>query len=400
MRKTSIPTLAAKNRIISNIMEALDERKDFLMLGHKNPDEDCIASMVSFALLVTKFEKNATICFNGELHEHFTYLLNICRHNSIKIIGDGSNADAAYDTVVVCDTPKPDMIECGVSGHQIPDNPDLLRIEIDHHLEADSAYFGDEGYRLVDEASSACELVGLIALKLRHRKDLTGKYNITDLLSRNFVLAVITGIIGDSKMGKYLKTAREQRFYSIFSSMFNELLTGQTTRAGNFSNQDEVFNELGRLSDNEARCHSAFLDRRRTSDHIGYVIMDREATEGLYREFNHETIVAASRSIADILAEESGFLSLVVFYDDPTVSDLIQFRMRRSESFKRYDLRKIIKLLSIENGGGHEGAVGFRVPSAEITDIEAYTARLIEKTETEISPLINKKAVNRVINRR
>ena len=389
MRKTSIPTLAAKNAIIDRIAQALDERKSFLMLGHANPDEDCIASMVSFALLVTKFEKTATICFNGELHEHFTYLLNICRHNSIKVIGGTHNQRSTYDTVVVCDTPKPDMIECGVSVSEIMENKEALKIEIDHHLEADSAYFGDEGYRLVDEASSACELVGLIALKLRHRQDLTKKYNITDLLSRNFVLAVLTGIIGDSKMGKYLKTAREQRFYRIFSSMFNELLTDQTTKAGNFSNQEEVFNELGRLSDDEARCHSAFLNERRESRYVGYVVMDKVAMEAIYGEFNHDTIIAASRSIADILAEESGYLSLVVFYDHPSVSDLIQFRMRRSETFKRYDLRKIIEMLSIKNGGGHEGAVGFRIPSTEIQDIEEYTVTLIEKTEAAILPLVN-----------
>ncbi len=387
MRKTSIPTIAAKNAVIENITRALDERKNFLMLGHTNPDEDCIASMVSFALLVTKFEKNATICIGGELHEHFNYLVKICKHNSIKVI-NGSRSESTYDTVVVCDTPKPDMIECGDSVNSVLENGDILKIEIDHHLEADSAYIGDEGYRLVDEASSACELVGLVALKLRHRQDLTKKYNITDLLSRNLVLSILTGVIGDSKMGKYLKTKREHRFYRIFSSMFNDLLENRTTKAGNFSNQEEVFNELGRLSDSEAGCQKAFLETRGSSEHIGYVVLDRDATDALYKEFNYDTIVAASRSIADILAEDNGYLSLVVFFDDPSISDLIQFRMRRSEAFKRYDLRKIIELLSIENGGGHEGAVGFRIPANEIEDIVAYASGLIEKVEAAISDLV------------
>lgn len=388
MRKTAIRSVAFKNSIIANIVQALDERRDFLLLGHANPDEDCIASMVSFALVVTKFEKNATICIDGELHEHFNYLLNICRHNSITLIHNGKSAEASYDTVVVCDTPKPDMIECSTTIESVLENKNILKIEIDHHLEADSAYIGDEGYCLVDEASSACELVGLIALKLKLRKDLTAKYNITDLLSRNLVLAVLTGIIGDSKMGKYLKTKREQRFYRIFSAMFNDLLTHQTTKAGNFSNQEEVFQELGRLSESESNCHREFLKRRGASDHIGYVVLDEESAQALYEDFDYDTVVSASRSIADVLAEDSGYLSLVVFYDHPDISNLVQFRMRRSERFKLYDLRNIIQMFAIENGGGHEGAVGFRIPAHQIDNIESYTAEIISKVESAIEDFV------------
>jgi len=375
--------------VVTAITEALDQRSNFLLLGHKNPDEDCIAAMVAFGLLCTKFAKKATICVDGDLHEHFDYLLKICGHNSIGVTDGSTDEKFDFDTVVVCDTPKPSMIDYGPAIEPILQDNSMVKIEIDHHLEADSAYFGDEKFRLVDEASSSCELIGLIALKLCHRTDLTEKYNITDLLSRNLVLAILTGIIGDSKMGKYLKTKREQRFYRIFSSMFNDLLTDQTTKAGNFSNQNEVFAELGRLSDSEARCHHAFLEKRLSSDHVGYVVLDREATNLLYEEFDHDTIVSASRSISDILAEENGFLSLVVFFDHPSKSDLIQFRMRRSQAFKQYDLRDIIKLFSIENGGGHEGAVGFRVPSPEINDVHGYARTLVERAEEAIANLVD-----------
>jgi nanoRNase/pAp phosphatase (c-di-AMP/oligoRNAs hydrolase) len=389
MSKTAIQTVTAKNAVVTAIIEALDERRSFLLLGHTNPDEDCIAAMVAFGLLVTKFEKSATICIDGDLHEHFDYLIKICKHNSISVIDGSIEAEYNFDTVVVCDTPKPSMINHGPSVVKVLDDTNIVKMEIDHHLEADSAYFGDEKYRLVDEASSSCELIGLIALKLCHRKDLTDKYHITDLLSRNLVLAILTGIIGDSKMGKYLKTKREQRFYRIFSSMFNDLLLGQTTKSGNFSNQDEVFHELGRLSDDEARCYNAFLDKRRSSKHVGFVVLDGDATNALYKEFDQDTIVSASRSISDVLAEENGYLSLVVFFDHPSVSNLVQFRMRRSQAFKSYDLREIIKLFSIKNGGGHEGAVGFRIPSPEIDNIEGYALKLVERAEEEIAGLVD-----------
>jgi nanoRNase/pAp phosphatase (c-di-AMP/oligoRNAs hydrolase) len=385
VKKSSISALSRKNAIVANIIEALDTRKSFMVLGHKNPDEDCIASMVAFALLVTKFEKEACICTDGDIHEHFSYLLNICTHNSIDLIDGSGNLPPGIDTVAICDTPKPDMIYFGGFAQSLMTEKDIVKIEIDHHLQADSAYSGDPDYALVDEASSASELVGLVALKLCGREDLLEKYNITDLFSRNLVLAILTGIIGDSKMGKYLKSKREKRFYRMFSSMFNELLFNATTKSTNFSNKDEVFSELGRLSESEAKCYSYFLDKRQTLGHTGYVVLNEAESAELHSSFDSDTIISVSRSIADVLAEGVGFLSLVVFYDNNDVSDLVQFRMRRSQSFTSYDLRKILEVFSIENGGGHEGAIGFRIPRTGIPDIGVYTRNLLEGIETEIA---------------
>ncbi len=128
----------------------------------------------------------------------------------------------------------------------------MLRIEIDHHLAADSGYFGDEGYRLVTEASSASELVGHILLKLEGRRDLLERHQVAELFPRNLVLAILTGIIGDSNMGQYLKSRREKRYYQIFSTMFNDMLSRRTTKKTNFFTMDQVFTELQKLSDARA----------------------------------------------------------------------------------------------------------------------------------------------------
>jgi nanoRNase/pAp phosphatase (c-di-AMP/oligoRNAs hydrolase) len=384
--KTAMPTIAAKNATVSAIIEALDTRSGFLLIGHETPDEDCIASLVSFALLVTKFAKNAYICLSSEPHEHYDYLLQICKHNSIHITDCEDLPPAHVDTIVVCDTPKPEMMEYGASVRGLLDNPDVVKIEIDHHLEADSAYCGQKGYCLVDEASSSCELVGLIALKLSRREDLLEKYNITDLLSRNFVLAVLTGMIGDTKMGKYLRTNRERRFYRIFSSIFNEILAGRTTNSANYSSENEVFVAIGRLSSSEEHCYSTFMDHQDSAGPIGHVILDEKTSMEIHQQFTHDTVVAVSRSVADALAEKSKFVGLVVFYDHPDVSDFIQFRMRRSQSFVQYDLRHILEAFAISNGGGHEGAIGFRIPRKDIDDIATYTATLFDGVGHAIAP--------------
>lgn len=359
-KKTRIETIAKKNSVVNNIITALDERDSFLLIGHKNPDEDCIASLVSFALLITKFGKKASIYLRDEIHEHYQYLADICRHNSIYRVQKDDVELSSVDTVVACDTPKPSMLDTTDLVNSLIDRKDILKIEIDHHLEADSAYIGDAGYCLVDEASSASELVGLVALKLCNRVDLLTRYAVEEIFSRNFVLSILTGIVGDSKMGMFLKSRRERRFYDIFSGMFNE---------------------LQRLSADENECFTFFIKLKKLSDSIGYTVLDEQESRLVNQKYTNETVVSVARAVADVLAEDSSYLSLIGYYDDAEKSDLIQFRMRRSHSFKNFDLRSILKLFSIENGGGHEGAIGFRLKRDEVGDIRQYAEKLVNRIE-------------------
>jgi len=387
MKKKNINTIHEKNYIINNIFESIVSRNNFLILGHRNPDEDCISSMVAFALLLSKFNKSVKLYFSDIVHEHFQYLVNICKYNSIQIFYSADFEIDNIDTIVVCDTPKPEMIDAAPAISALFSRKDILVMEIDHHIGADSEYIGSEGYCLVTEASSACELIGLIGLKLCNRKDLLRQYNISDPFSRNFVLSILSGIIGDTKMGKYLKSKREKKFYRIFSTKYNDILLKETVKESNFSDKKQVFEELERLSKSEGQCFDYIISKKKFSHSIGYVVLDRNSMEYLENECGNDTIVSVTRTIADILAEESGKISLIAYYDNPGQSNLIQFRIRRGKNFKNYDLRNILKLFSIENGGGHEGAIGFRINKDSIPDIYDYVDKLIEKIEPQIADI-------------
>jgi nanoRNase/pAp phosphatase (c-di-AMP/oligoRNAs hydrolase) len=382
--KEKIRTIGEKNRTLSNIIETLVKRHDFLLLGHMSPDDDCIASTVAFALILHMFYKNALVYFGNQTHERFRYLLDICRYNSIRILAPDSPPPSKVDTIILCDTPKPSMIEGKEFLSRIPPNPDLIRIEVDHHIGADSDYFGDPGYRLVTEASSSSELIGHILLKLKERKDLLEDFQIADLFPRNLVLAILTGIIGDSNMGQFLKSPRERRYYQIFSSMFNDMLAQTTIKKSNFFTMSEVYGELQKLSSREEGCFNAMMGRKRFSPSIGYVVLTQNESQELGSAFDEDTIVSTARVVADRLAEESSRLSLVAFYDTKPSSDLIQFRVRRSSAYKRYDLRGILTLFEIPNGGGHEGAIAFRIPRAEIADFPGYIDRLVSGIEAAL----------------
>jgi nanoRNase/pAp phosphatase (c-di-AMP/oligoRNAs hydrolase) len=381
MKKVSIPTIHEKNRIIENVIGAMLSRNRFLVLGHKNPDEDCIASMVAFSLLLGKLYKPVAICLGERVHEHYQYMLNICRYHSIVLFEACGSVDGDFDTLVVCDTPKPSMVACHGQLGALFENPAVRKIEIDHHLGADSQYIGDEEYCLVTEATSSSELICHIALKMRNRRDLRERYLIDEIFSRNFTLSILTGIIGDTNMGQFLQSRREKRFYHIFSTMLNSLLTEETVKETNFKNTDEVFQELHRLSTREERCFRYFMDRKNFSASIGFVALGKRDTEPLFSEGDEETVVNVARAAANVLAEESGKLSMVVYYDSPELSDYIQFRVRRSQQYKKYDLRDLLELFDIENGGGHEGAIGFRIHRTQVADYRLFIRNLIEGIE-------------------
>lgn len=380
-RKNGFPTIAAKNRVIENIIRAIDERESFCLVGHKGPDEDCIASMVAFAILLTKFSKEARILIPEPISNQFDYLLEICRYNSIRVDRDCCEDYLDVDTLVICDTAKPGMISPQDIIQELFSREDMLRIEVDHHLQADSAYSGSEGYCLVDEATSTGELVGILTIKFRNHPELLEKYNVKDLFSRNLVLAVLTGIIGDTKLGKYLKSRRERRLYEGFSRFYNELLLKMTVTPGNFFTMDEVFKDLQQLSTAEAQCYGELMSRRRMHTHIGEIVLDEGDIADLSARYDWDTIASVSRAAADAMAEETGYLGLVGYVDDPEKSNMVQFRLRRSQRFKTLDLRAVIERFNIENGGGHQGAVAFRFPREQVSDIRSLTQYMVEGIE-------------------
>lgn len=368
--KSGILSIPEKNRVVRALVGALVEKESFLIVGHKDPDEDCVASMVAFSLLVNKFGKKAAIVLGPTLQRTFTYLLKICRYNSIDVVQEGPLP--ACDALVLVDTPKPELIDRRELYAELENNPSVIKIELDHHIGADSSYFGDEGYRLVYEASSTCEIIGQLAMKIENDKALMGKYEIGELLSRNLVLAIISGMIGDSQMGRFLKSRRERWFYARFSALFETILAQKTiSGSGNFSSKEQVFKALAALSDSEEACYGFMSRNVQSIGRVRFAALDAEASRQVFSTYGNETVVAVSKALVDALAETSGCLGLVGYYDDPGLSPFAQFRLRRSQSFTSLDLREVLARLRMTNGGGHPGAVGFRIEREALPDIEA-----------------------------
>jgi nanoRNase/pAp phosphatase (c-di-AMP/oligoRNAs hydrolase) len=234
---------------------------------------------------------------------------------------------------------------------------------------------------MVTEANSSSELVGKIILKLNGMKTMREKYEFNDLLTRNIVLAIITGLIGDTRMGQFIKSDALKTSYDYFINIFNEILKQKTTKKTNFATKEQIFEEIVKLSSDEEKCFHKIIGKKKFSKHAGYVILKQSETNDLLKDFENDTIVSVVRTIADTLAEESKKIGVVVYYDGFKISDLVQFKIRRSQRYKGFDLRDILDVFSIKNGGGHEGAIAFRISKKDIHDIDEYTKKLITGIE-------------------
>ncbi|MDR1930464.1 MAG: DHH family phosphoesterase [Treponema sp.] len=379
MTKKEIPTVAGKNRIVRRIIDALVERDSFLLLGHKDPDTDCIASLVAFALLLNKLNKEITIFLAAPVMPQFSYLLAICKYNGIGISYGTLGAPASYSTVVILDTPKPDMIALNGDIAALLAAPGVLKIEIDHHLASDAQYAGDGDYCLVSQASSTCELIGYLILKMSKQGE---RFKGTDFFTRNLVLAVLTGIVGDSQMGRYLKTRKERFYYKLIGNIFNKRLVEKTLKGSkNLSTMEAVFDVIRNFSVQEKHCYDGIMKLKNSASSIHYICLDEGQSAELFKTYGAELIVNVSKAAADSLAEDCKKLGMVAYYDDPALSGFVQFRLRRSAYYLHTDLRELLAGLKVENGGGHPGAVGFRYKREEIKDIRSFTADIVGRIE-------------------
>jgi nanoRNase/pAp phosphatase (c-di-AMP/oligoRNAs hydrolase) len=376
--KTKIKTIAERNRVVDNIGKTILEKDTFLLLGHKDPETDCIAALVSLSILLTYLHKDVTIFFAGPVPVQYSYFLAICRYNGVSVVYGKLPKHGSYSTVVVVDTAKPEMLTVNDEINALLQNKSVCKIEIDHHLGSDSFYNGDITHSLVDEAASTCELVGFLMIKLEMSNK---KYNKLSL-SRNLILAIFTGIVAESQMGKYCKTRREKRYYDLFVEMFYKMAGENGQKNKIHSSVESVFDVIRNFSVREKHCYDKILEKQQAGSSVHYVSLDSSESAELFAAFGGETIVNVSKAVVNSLAETFGSLGLVAYYDDASISNYIQFRLRRSAKCLHIDLRSVLEKLGIENGGGHPGAVGFRIEKKDVQNIHLYTADMVSRIET------------------
>jgi len=381
--KHAFLSIAEANRTFDRIVALIAGNESFLLLGHDLPDEDCISSLVAMALLIGKFGKKAGIYLRAQVAEQLSFLMEICAYNKIPVISGEVYNNPKPDVLFVLDTPKPDMIASNMDIDVFLGDPSIIKVEFDHHLSADAAFSGSGGYCFVNRASSTCELIGLFCCKLETRKKPGETPNIGELFSRNIVLAMLTGMIGDSRFGLTLKTPRDIFFYNLLADKFAQILNRSVhENSTNYSSMTQIFKSIQSLSVKEKELYQTLLERALYTGRTGMVILDAEESLNYLPRIEYSIFVKVIKSVTDYLSEKSGTFGLTAYYDPAEISDLVQFRIRASREITGVDLRTILLDFSITDGGGHPGAIGFRMPKKDIANLADYVQNLLEKVES------------------
>lgn len=384
--KKMIPlSIGKKNAVMERIFELIYSKSSFLLLGHEHADEDCVSSLVAFGLLLRKFGKTVSIFLEDGVPENLSFFAGICSYNSIFLFVKDLTVPTAPDVIVILDTPKPDMIALNDEIRLFFNNKKIPRVEIDHHFTADADYSGDEDYRLTMRASSTCEIIGQMCLKLEKRPEILKKYGISDLYSRNIVLAMLTGMIGDAKMGNYLFKRRDKVFYDYFLKKFNSILSKEFNEgSGNISSVKEILDLIEKLSDEDAKLYNEIMKNVSYDGRIGTIILDEKLSDALSSGIDYNQFLGVIKRATDNIAEKVHGVGISAYFDPAEISDKIQFRIRASGDVKGIDVRPILSEFGIEDGGGHPGAIGFRFPRTEITDLPAYVDKISKRVKTLI----------------
>jgi single-stranded DNA-specific DHH superfamily exonuclease len=144
---------------------------------------------------------------------------------------------------------------------------------------------------------------------------------------------------------------------------------------------EAVFDVIQNFSVREKHCFDGIMQLKNTSKSIYYIAMDEGQSARFFEDYGTELIVNVSKAAADTLAEDCNKLGLVVYYDDPSLSDFVQFRLRRSAKYLHADLRALLPGLKIENGGGHPGAIGFRVKKEDVKNFHGFAEDIVAQME-------------------
>lgn len=184
---------------LNKLVKKLKSKDNYIILGHVDPDADCIGSMATMQFILEKINKKSIIFLEKKPKDNLSFLLedkniNYNRVNTNKLNWPEYN--------IIC-LDSGDKERLGKYGEQLVNN--YYTINIDHHV--DNKKFGDFNY-----VNSKKAAVGQIV------------YNITEELGitvdKASGMAIAAAIISDTGSFRYENTSAE--VLNITSDLINK----------------------------------------------------------------------------------------------------------------------------------------------------------------------------------
>ncbi|NIU47089.1 MAG: hypothetical protein GWN72_24265, partial [Nitrospinaceae bacterium] len=238
----------------------LKNRRNFLFSG--DIDADSVSSMLALALYLRLWDKNVALVIPGHLDDNLHFLEDIIEYNGIQVLREEKEVEDARDWVealIFCDTANTQLVPFYSLLDKNFLSQNLPVLEIDHHFGTDSEKMAKDEVTLLQEANATTELIGSLLIRLFEKNPgLPHPFS-----RRNIVLALLTGLLGDTIGGKVVHW-REP--YDHWMEVLGKNLR-QTTRwrkngghrpgddrDAKFGHPGEVLRYLNRITNDKQEC--------------------------------------------------------------------------------------------------------------------------------------------------
>ncbi len=341
-------------------------------------DADSVGSLVALALYLTLLGKKVFLFLPDPVDSRYSYLEEIIHHNYLRVIDSEEGLRGIQDqveAVIFFDTPNSDLIpffpcisECLLSG-----SPAV--IEIDHHFGNDSKGISHGGIHLFRQSNATAEIVAELLGDL---------YEINlefpnPLEQRNILVALMTGLLGDSIGGE---ASHCQSAYDRLMGLLRVNLKKQTNldaieqepRFKKIASPEDVLEYFDQMTREHELCFQTLEKKISCSDGVGFInLLDStfEDCEGHCKPYDSQWFVEVREALLNKAPERSGKIGVLCCHGKTASGqNCIFLRIRRSARYKGFDLRQAEN--DIKNvfgakyylgGGGHPGAVSFRLQS-------------------------------------
>lgn len=155
-----------KKLSLNKIIKKLKQKNHYIILGHIDPDADCIGSMVALNYILTNIGKNSIAVFSQEPPENLEFLFPGTEKLNYALLADFNPQNLDWPDY------NPVCLDCG-DRDRLGDGKNILNehytINIDHHI--DNTSFGDLNYINSDMAATG-QIVYSIGKKLQGEIDI------------------------------------------------------------------------------------------------------------------------------------------------------------------------------------------------------------------------------------
>lgn len=354
-----------------------------------SPDPDAVGVSVAFSLFLKNRNKKSLIYLPEGFNSNLDFIFKIANYNDIKIIKDIDDVCSYLKeneyVFVTCDT---------ATHHLLPNYNRIIEIkkgyffqqsiELDHHFGGDSEKIYEESFTLYYKANSSCEMLSdffYYANSLEATKSELYLY-----FPRNIVLCLLVGICFDTQFGKFLVNVAEYEKWFYFLSERLEYLTWDNSE--NISSGEEVYSSINRMSEVKLKTINQLVDKADMTNEVGLIIIPPVRIYDSLAEDGDSTCILSKivSDIVNLLSDRSGKVGILAYYDDHR--EIFYLKIRRSLSFKEFDLREAGEILqemfkgSYSGGGGHAGATSFRLKDITreefIDKVKVFKTRLVK----------------------